>query len=195
MKSSNIKRFTVKALTSFALTAFILSASMVTFAVDSKPVGEILVSGSAVEGKSVMVNGEPVRSGRTIFASSAISTPEGMTAVVNLGKAGRLQLASGSSINLNVSGTAISGDLTAGSITVLNAAENVGIKTAAGQTLSLAAGEMATATSTSAAKAQKGPGGLDWWVWAAIVGGAAAAIIIVAAASGDDNNSVTSPVR
>lgn len=169
---------------------------MVTFAVDSKPVGELLVSGSSVEGKMVLVNGEPARSGRTIFASSTISTPEGMTAVINLGKAGRLQLASGSSVNLNVSGTAVSGDLATGSITVLNAAENVGIKTASGQTISLASGEIVSATSTSSAKAQKGPGGLDWWVWAAIIGGAAAAVIIVAASGGDDDsNPVTSPVR
>jgi hypothetical protein len=195
MKSSFIKRFSLKALTSFALFAFVLSASMVTFAVDSKPVGEILVSGVAPEGKAVLVNGEPARSGRTIFASSTISTPEGMTATVNLGKAGRLQIASGSAVALDVNGTAVSADLTAGGLTVLNAAQNVGVKTAAGQTLSLAAGEMATASSTSAAKAQKGPGGLDWWVWAAIIGGAAAAVIIVVAASGDDSPTVTSPVR
>ena len=41
---------------------------------------------------------------------------------------------------------------------------------------------------------EPGPAGLDWWVWAAIVGGAVT-IIIIAANSGNNNTSVASPVR
>ncbi len=195
MTSIDTKRLALKVITSCVLFTFIISGSLVTLAAATKPVGEILVSGvSPVDGKTVTVNGEDAKSGRTIFSSSSISTPEGMSAVINLGKAGRIQMAPGSTFVVDVVGNAISGNLTAGNITVLSSTQSVGVRTVTGETLSLNAGETAAATSTSAAKAQTGPGGLNWWVWAAIIGGAATAIILVATL-GDDDDNVTSPVR
>ncbi|MEQ1603864.1 MAG: hypothetical protein ABL999_03265 [Pyrinomonadaceae bacterium] len=192
MKSLNIKRLAFKAATFGVLFAFIVSGSLVSLAVSSKPVGEILVTGAKAGGASVTVNGEPADSGRTIFSSSTISTPEGTSAVINLGKAGKIQLAPGSTFVIDVDGNAVKGDLTAGSLTVLNSAQTVGVKTLTGDVVELATGETASATSgTSSKKAKPGPGGLDWWIWAAIIGGAAAAVIIIA--TRDDN--VTSPVR
>ena len=89
---------------------------------------------------------------------------------------------------------AVSGDLTSGSVTVLSSLQSVGVKTLAGEIVNLSAGETATATSTSSTKAAKpGPGGLDWWVWGAIITGAIVVVIVVAT-SGDDNPS-PSPVR
>ena len=193
MKSLHIERFAFKTATIGVLFAFIVSGSLVTLAASSKPVGEILVTGTRIDGASVTVNGERADSGRTIFSSSTISTPEGTSAVINLGKVGKIQLAPGSTFVLDVDGNAAKGNLTVGSLTVLNAANPVAVKTMTGDVVDLASGETATATSGSSSKKIKpGPGGLDWWIWAAIVGGAAAAVIIIAT-RGD--NKVTSPVR
>lgn len=193
MKSLNIKRLAFEAATLGVLIAFIVSGSLVTLAASSKPVGEILVTGAKVDGASVTVNGEPADSGRTIFSSSTISTPEGTSAVINLGKAGKLQLAPGSTFVIDVDGNAVKGDLTAGSLTVLSSTNAVGVKTLTGDVVTLASGETASATSgSSSKKAKQGPGGLDWWVWAAIIGGAAAVAVIIA--TRDDNNN-TSPTR
>lgn len=196
MKSIYIKRMALKAFTSCILVIFIASCSMVTLATSNKPVGELLVTGSQLtDAASVTVNGESAKTGRTIFSSSTISTPENMGAMINLGKAGKLELAPNTTFVLTADGNAISGDLTAGSVTVLSAFQSVGVKTLTGEIVSLNAGETATAASGSSTKrAQKGPGGLDWWVWAAIVGGAAAAIIIAVVATNNDST-VTSPVR
>lgn len=195
MKSLYIKPLALKAFTAGILAVFIVSCSMVTLAASTKPVGELLVTGSVpADGASVTVNGEAAKSGRTIFSSSTIKTPESMGAMINLGKAGKLELAPGTTFILAADGNAISGDLTAGSITVLSALQSVGVKTLTGDVVSLNAGETATATvGSSTKKAQKGPGGMDWWIWAAIIGGAAAVIIIAVVAT--DDNTVTSPVR
>lgn len=195
MKLRVIKRSASKFTTSCVLFAFIVSGSLVTLATTSRPVGEILVTGvSPIEGGSVTVNGEPAKSGRTIFTSSSISTPEGMSAVINLGKAGKLQLDPGSTFLVDLNGNSISGNLSAGSLSVLGSAESVSVKTLTGDTLGLNAGESASATSSSTAKkAQTGSGGSNWYVWAAIIGGAVAAVVIVVALR--DENTVTSPVR
>lgn len=194
MKSKDFKRSASQAVTSFVLFAFIVSGSLVTLA-SSKPVGEILISGSSIEeGKAVTVNGEPAKTGRTIFASSVITTPAGMTAVVNLGKAGRIQLAPDSSFTLSSAEGAIAGDLTAGSLTVLSSSSAANVKTLGGDVVPVSAGEVITAGSrTAAKKAQTGPGGLDWWVWAAIVGGAVTAVVLIVTLN--DDETVTSPVR
>jgi len=192
MKIMNFTQFGKRALALSLLVMIVSASSMVTLATSTKPVGELIVSG----GKSdavVTVNGEPATSGRTVFASSTITTPEGVKAVLNLGKAGRIELSPNTTFVVDGDGNIVSGSLTSGNVTVLNAPQGVGIKTLAGDTLTLNAGETVNAGSTSAAKAAKpGPGGVDWWIWAAIIGGATA-VIIVAATSGDDNP--TSPVR
>ncbi|HQZ96188.1 MAG TPA: hypothetical protein PLP21_07695 [Pyrinomonadaceae bacterium] len=193
MKSLFIERLAFKAATVGVIFAFIVSGSLVTLAASTKPVGEIMVTGAKVDGASVTVNGEPADTGRTIFSSSTISTPEGTSALINLGKAGRIQLAPGSTFVINVEDNAVKGNLTAGSLTVLNSAQPVGVKTLTGDVVTLSSGETASASSgSSSKKAKPGPGGLDWWVWAAIIGGATAAVIIFA--TRDDNNT-TSPVR
>ncbi len=171
---------------------------MVTLAGPVKPIGEVLVSGNTTESSTVTVNGEPAKSGRTVFAASTISTPDTSGATINLGKTGKLQLAPNSTFVINTDGDAISGDLTAGSITVLNSLQSVGVKTLSGEIVSLSAGESATATSTSASKmAQTTSSNNNWTIWALIIGGAivAVTIAVVAADDGDDDNRVVSPVR
>ena len=196
MKSIQIKHLAHKVLTLCVLVVFLASCSMVTFATSTKPVGELLVTGSkSTDGTSVTVNGEPAKSGRTIFTASTIKTPENSGATLNLGTAGKLQLSPNTTFVLNAEAESLSGDLTEGSVTVLSSAKSVGVRTLTGDTVSLNAGETATASSgTSSKKAQTGPGGVNWWVWGAIIAGAAAAVIILVA-NDDDDPVVTSPVR
>ncbi len=196
MKSYSTKRFSVSSVSASLIFALLVSCSYVALASSAQPVGEIVVSGQAgPNGPNVTVNGEPVMSSRTIFNSSSISTPEGLSAVISLGKSGRLQLAPGSSIQLEVSGDSVSGSLAAGNVSVLNAPATVAVRTADGEMIAATAGESVSATGAkTASKAQTRLGGLSPWVWAAIVGGAVATVLIITLRDDDDDN-VTSPVR
>ncbi len=195
MKSIASERFAFRVLTSSLLFVFIAFSSSVSLAVSSKPVGEILVSGSSpIEGETVTVNGEPARTGRTIFASSSIVTPEGMAVTLNLGKAGKIQLDPGTEFLLNVDGDSVNGDLKKGSLSVLNSASPVGVRTLTGDTVNVNGGETVAATAASSARKKAGPGGVDWWIWGAIIAGATVAVILIATRD-DDDGTVTSPVR
>jgi hypothetical protein len=169
----------------------LVSSSMVALATSVKPVGELIVTGSS--DKSVTVNGESAASGRTIFAASTITTPEGMTAILDLGKAGKIELAPNTTYSLNTDGS-LSGSLTAGSAKVLNSTNTVGIKTLTGDVVSLNAGDMVTANSATAKKQTGAGGGADWWAWALIFGAAAAAILFFTL-NNDSDGTQTSPVR
>lgn len=189
-----------KTLTMSLVTALVMTCSMVTLANSGKAAGELTVTGGNLSGETsfVTVNGERAESGRTVFSSSTISTPEGMAATLNFGKAGKVQIGSNTTFTLNTDGNMISGDLTSGTITVLSAAQSVGVRTLSGELIQLNAGETATATATTA-PAQAKKGDTDWWVWALIFGGATAAIVY-AATSGNDSNfggstQTTSPTR
>ncbi|MEP6789423.1 MAG: hypothetical protein ABJB40_13375 [Acidobacteriota bacterium] len=193
------------------MTVLIAAYSMVTLAASTKPVGDLTVSGNILPNDAaVTVNGEPAQTGRTIFDSSTVVTPETSGAVLNLGKAGRVDVGAGSTFVVNVAGDLISGDLTAGSITVLNSAEAVNIRILSGDTVSLNAGESVNAVSGKAVVDHRDANGkciddnnngkeecgsnIPGWVWAAIVGGVVAGVIIAVSASSKDSNSV-SPVR
>ena len=182
----NSKLWIRKALTMCSLVAILATYSMVALASDGKTAGEIVVTGnSAGDASAVTVNGEPVKSGRTIFSSSTISTPEGSGAIINLGKTGRIELAPNTTFNLSFDDAAITGDLTAGSVTVLDAARSVSVKTLSGETVELNAGDTASANSGTASQAKTAKSGNNnWWVYALIFGGAVAGIIWTAS----DNN-------
>jgi hypothetical protein len=177
------------------------SYSMVALAGSNKAVGELMVTGGSIAGQtsSVTVNGEPAASGRAIFSSSTISTPDAVGAAVNLGKAGKIELAPNSTFTLNIENNAIGGDLTAGSITVLSSAQAVSVKILSGEVLQLNAGQTATAVGGTAAQTTANSGGVDWWVYALIFGGATVGIILAATAGNDStfgNGAITvSPVR
>lgn len=105
------------------LVSLFVSSSMVALAAPGNALsGEITVSGSSVDGMqpSVSLNGEKALSGRTFFSSGTISTPEGSSATIDLGKLGRISMSPNSSLSLNLSENNISGDLAAGQIRVLN---------------------------------------------------------------------------
>lgn len=191
MKSMMIRQVTQKVLSLLLLIGIGSTYSMVCFAAPGKAIGELIVSGSAADGSSVTVNGEPAKSGRTLFPNSTISTPDGVDAVISLGSAGKVRLSGGTTFT--VSGDSALGDLTAGKITLLSSAGGLNIKTLSGETVKMTSGETVSANSTAAAR-QTGPGGLDWWKWALIVGGVITVIVVAAAVSGDDDSPV-SPIR
>ena len=124
MMVKNLKSLWLRNLVGLGLlVSLFVSSSMIALAATGNAIsGEITVSGNSVDGlqPSVSLNGEKALSGRTFFTSGTISTPEGSSATINLGKLGRISMSPNSSLSLNLSDNNISGDLAAGQIRVLN---------------------------------------------------------------------------
>jgi len=182
----NSKTLIRKALSLCLMVAIYATYSMVTLASTERIAGELLISG---KNSSVKVNGETAQSGRSIFSTSTISTPENTSAIINLGKLGKLELAPNTTANISFNEQGINGDLLSGKITVLGTADAVNIKTTEGKTVKLNAGE---SVSAGAAGRQQDddddkPSAGNWWIWAAIFGGAVAGVVIAATS---DNNRV-----
>ena len=199
----NSKLWIQKALSLCLSVAILATYSMVGLAAPGKAAGELTVSGKNVNGESpfVLVNGEAARSGRSVFSGSTITTPETASAVMNLGRFGKIELAPATSLTLTFDEKGIFGDLTSGKVTVLGASDSVAIKTLNGKTVQLAAGQSATASG----KAQDDDddddddGGAAWWPWALVFGGAGVVILWTALSDGDiqlgNGGTVISPVR
>jgi hypothetical protein len=155
---------------------------MVALAGSDRIAGELTVTGNAINGEApvVTVNGEAARSGRSIFSSNTISTPDNATAVINLGKSGMIELAPNTTFTVNFDNETVSGDLTAGKLTVLGTSSSVNVKTLTGQVVKLATGKSVNANGKLDDDDDDHVGGAAWWVWAAIFGGAAAGILITA---------------
>lgn len=184
----NSKLWIHKALTMCLMVALVATYSMVALAGEGKASGEIVVTGTGSSATStVTVNGESVKSGRTIFSSSTITTPEGAGAIINLGKVGRVELAPGTTFALTFDDAAINGELSSGSITVLNAARSVSVKTLSGELVDLSAGETASAGSAAATQTAAKSGDSNWWMYALIFGGAVAGIVFAASDDNDNN--------
>jgi hypothetical protein len=164
---------------------------MVSLANSERIAGELLVSGKNINGQApfVTINSEAAQSGRSVFSSSTIATPENASAIINLGKAGKIELAPNTILTLTFNEKAISGDLVSGRVTVLSAGENVAIKTVGGKIAQLAAGESATASNqtTQDDDDDDDGGGSGALLWALVLGGAAVGIIIAART---DNNRI-----
>lgn len=187
----NSKTWIKKALSACLLVATIATYSMVALANAPKVVGELSVSGQTLNGETpfVKVNGEAAQTGRSIFSSSTIATPENVGAIVNLGKLGKIELAPDTTLTLSFDDSAISGDLLAGRVTVLNSSEAVSIKTLDGTVAKLNAGNSVAANNAKDDDdAGASDGGKAWIAWAAILGGAAVGLIFAATT---DNNDIT----
>lgn len=97
-----------------SLAVTILSVySMVSLAAPGQqgqtgPSGELSVSGQ------VTVNGQNAISGATVFSDSTITTAQNSSAIVSLGKLGRVELLPGSTMRLNFNENTISGSLESG---------------------------------------------------------------------------------
>ncbi len=113
MLSKNLVQKSVTFLTAIAVWC---AYSMVAIAAPKDITGEITVSGQ------VTVNGQSVVSNSTVISGSMIVTGDNSTAVVSLGKTGRLELSANSNITLKFSDTGITGILSEGKVRVSNAA-------------------------------------------------------------------------
>jgi hypothetical protein len=112
MLSTNLVQKSVTFLTAIAVWC---AFSMVALAAPKDITGEITVSGQ------VTVNGQSVVSNSTVVSGSMIVTGDNSTAVISLGKTGRLELSANSNITLKFSDTGITGILSEGKVRVSNA--------------------------------------------------------------------------
>lgn len=131
MKSLD-SRFTISRLIVFALTVSILTGqTMVALAMpkDARPAGELTVKGKMPtdEKPFVLVNGDRSFTGRSVFSSGTIATTETTSAIINLGKLGRIEIAPASVMTLSFSDNSISGVLSSGDVRVSNA-DGVAVK-------------------------------------------------------------------
>ena len=99
----------------FCLAIAVLSVySMVALAAPGQqgPAGELSVSGK------VSVNGQSAISGATVFSDSTIVTEANSSAVVSLGKMGRLDIMPGTTLRISFNENSISGRLDSGRLQV-----------------------------------------------------------------------------
>jgi hypothetical protein len=197
----NSKLWIRKALSMCLCVAVLATYSMVALASPGKAAGELAVSGKIVNGEApfVFVNGEVARSGRSVFSGSTITTSES-TAVLNLSKLGKIELAPNTALNLTFDEKGIFGELTSGTVSVLGAAQNVNIKMLNGKTVQLAAGQSVSASGLKDDKDDDDDdGGAAWWIWGGVFAGAAAVILWTALNDQDinvgSNGTVISPTR
>lgn len=188
--------WTRKAVSVCVLLAVFTTTSMVALASPGRIAAELTVSGRNLNGEApiVLVNGEAAKSGRSIFSSSTVATPDGSTAVISIGKAGRLELEPNSSVNVVFDDQSVDAELTAGRLTLLGSLGTVKVRTNDGKISTLQSGDSITASGQSAGRKQSGGGSENWWIWVVVAGGAAAAVLIAVASSNNDN-SVVSPNR
>jgi hypothetical protein len=104
-----------KVITSFTALAILCVYSMVALAVPKDNTAEITISGQ------VTVNGQPAISNTTIMSGSTIVTGANSSAIVSLGKSGRVEVLEDSNIVLNFSANSIVGVLSSGKTRVSNA--------------------------------------------------------------------------
>jgi hypothetical protein len=101
----------------FSLAVAVLSVySMVVLATPGQtgPSGELSVSGQ------VTVNGQNAISGATVFSDSTITTAKGSSAVVSLGKLGRVEVMPESTVKISFTDAGITSMLEAGRVRVSN---------------------------------------------------------------------------
>lgn len=199
----NSKVWIRKALSMCLMVATFATYSMVALAGTDKIAGELLVSGKNINGEipSVMVNGEAAQSGRSIFTSSTIATSQDASAVINIGKIGKIELAPNTTMILSFDDKSISGDLLAGRVTVLSASDTVNI-TQNGKLLQLGIGESAATTETASKEDDDDDDdkGVGIWLPAIVIGGAVAGILWATMSDNNDINlgggtTVVSPTR
>ncbi len=184
----NSKLWIRKALAMCLVFAIIAAYSTAALAGSGKIAGELLVTGTNVNGEMpfVTVNGEAAKSGRSVFSTSTIATPDNASAVINIGKIGKIQLSPNTNLVLSFTEKGISGDLLSGKLTVLNASESVNVKISGGETLQLNAGESAGATSKVQDDDNDNDGGAAYLPYLLILGGAVAAIVIATVVSDNE---------
>ncbi|MGI8639006.1 MAG: hypothetical protein ACR2MG_03540 [Pyrinomonadaceae bacterium] len=113
MLGKNLIRKSITFLTAVAVWSVF---SMAAIAAPGDTMGEITVTGQ------VTVNGQPAVSNSTITSGSSIVTGANSTAIINLGKNGRVELLPDTNFNLKFNSNSIIGMLTAGKVRISNTA-------------------------------------------------------------------------
>lgn len=194
-----VKPLLKKSLSVFLTTAVFLTYSMVTLASTPAVAGELTVSGTAGTDSFVSINGEAVKSSRSVFFPAVITTPENASATISFGKAGAIRVEPGTTASVNFDGRNVTANLSNGTVKVLASETGVAVAMPDGSAKTVPAGETATA-----GRAQDDDdddnGGAAWWLWALVFGGAAAGMIIGATYNSNEvrlggNSTVVSPVR
>lgn len=103
--------------TGLAIAVFTTSSMIASATPDRQLMGELTITGAS----AVSVNGERAATGRSISSSSVVATSADSSAVINLGKIGRIELAPNSSLSLNFDEKTISGSINDGSVKVSSA--------------------------------------------------------------------------
>ena len=102
----------------FCLAVAVLSVySMVVLATPGQ-LGQTGASGELSVSGQVTVNGQSAISGATVFSDSTVETAKGSSAVVSLGKLGRVELLPGSIMKISFNETGMTGMLSAGRVRV-----------------------------------------------------------------------------
>lgn len=212
-----LKRIHNLVASALAITIFTTS-SIAAAAAPAVLMGELTIEGAS----GVSVNGERAASGRSISSSSVVATSTDSSAVINLGKTGKIELSPNSSINLNFDEKTISGSINEGNVKV-STAPGVAVKFAAktGEltneaselnvfsveangkivaetgTLFLNNGETVTQVGGQQTGGQTKDDEMKAvYLPIALIAGAVVTIVIIAAAAGgDDEPSVVSPIR
>lgn len=219
MKSLD-SRFTISRLIVFALTVSILTGqTMVALAMpkDARPAGELTVKGKMPtdEKPFVLVNGDRSFTGRSVFSSGTIATTETTSAIINLGKLGRIEIAPASVMTLSFSDNSISGVLSSGDVRVSNA-DGVAVKINtpndvitnernAASSFSVAVGPETSKVAATLGSVRYNNGKSvakqdddddddgEIWVPLLVIGGAVAAVVLFVALANDDDD-ISSPI-
>ena len=122
--------------------------------------------------------------------------------IISIGKLGKIELAPNTTLALSFTEKGISGDLTAGSVTVLSAADSVIINTVGGNTVTLNSGETASANNAQKKDdtTSDSGGGHAGLIWAVILVAAGAGIVLAATTNNNNTqlggtSTVVSPSR
>ena len=125
MKKNHYTKWLRTAITACLVITVFTASSMVALGNDGKKslTGEISVSGKNSNGGEpfVLLNGDNALTGRTFFSNGTISTPEGITSTIKLGKLGYVILSPKTTLTLSFDEKSISGTLSAGNVEIFNA--------------------------------------------------------------------------
>ena len=111
-----VKNCLRKLVTTFTAVAVLCVYTSVAFAQTKDVAGEITVTGQ------VTLNGQPAVSNATIVSGSTVVTGANSSAIVSLGRIGRVEVLADSNITLNFSDNGITAILSSGKAKVSNAA-------------------------------------------------------------------------
>lgn len=130
------KALSVGLMLSLGSFSSLMSSSALAQTMPRAAAGELMIVGN------VLLNGTPAISGATIFSDSIVKTGEG-GATINLGQAGRIEVAANSEMKIRFTESNVGGNLTAGSTTI-SAPAGVAVSVATAEGTAISEGKAAS---------------------------------------------------